>query len=450
VLHTPVRHKADHIVGHLLHVAYFSALLELNESPSATRSTRVILGPSIDRLHPPCEHLLMSTRHKPELDGIRGLAILGVLATHSSFYIQITTVTKPLMVLMLFGQWGVDLFFALSGFLITGILLETKTATNYLASFYARRVLRIWPVYYSVLLILFSAALVSPWIAAHMPVRREWLAYLIYLQNVPQFWANGYVISPTMLGHFWSLAVEEQFYFIWPFVVMFMPEGALLLLCATGLVVALPLRIYLLDHVFGMSWAAMIVTTARMDGLFVGAFCAILLYRFKKISLPFLVLTALCGVSIVAWIVAFHFRGEFFGSGRYMRTFGVTAVALLSGSLIALSQQHFGPVDRALRMRWLRFFGRYSYGIYVFHIPVFVLASHLVSERVGIPDAIGLVMPLPIFHAIFFILAVNATSILLAVVSFEAFESRILRLKNRFKPRYSEIPEQSTASEAGG
>jgi hypothetical protein len=88
----------------------------------------------IDRGAEPCEYLPSSTRHKPELDGIRGMAILGVLATHSAFYIQVTSATKPLKAFMLFGQWGVDLFFALSGFLITGILLETKTAANYLGS----------------------------------------------------------------------------------------------------------------------------------------------------------------------------------------------------------------------------------------------------------------------------------------------------------------------------
>ena len=397
-------------------------------------------GTFIDPMHAPCEHLQVSTRHKPELDGIRGMAILGVLATHSCFYIQATSATKPLMALMLFGQWGVDLFFVLSGFLITGILLETRTATNYLGSFYARRVLRIWPIYYSVLVLLFSMALEVPWIALHMPVRKEWLSYFLYLQNVPYFWANGYAISPTMLGHFWSLAVEEQFYFVWPFVVMLLPEGALLALCAAGLAVALPLRIYLMHHVFGTSWAAMIVTTARMDGLFVGASYAVLFCRFKRITLPFLALPALCGFTVLAWIGAFHFKGEFFGSGPYMRTFGVTAVALLSGGLIAISQYHLGPVDRFLRMRWLRFFGRYSYGIYVFHIPIFIMASHLVAARRRVADPEGLVMPLPVAYAALFILAINTASILLAVTSFELFESKILRLKDRFQPRYAEVP----------
>jgi peptidoglycan/LPS O-acetylase OafA/YrhL len=381
----------------------------------------------------------MSTRHKPELDGIRGMAILGVLATHSAFYIQATSATKPLMALMLSGQWGVDLFFALSGFLITGILLETKTAANYLLSFYARRVLRIWPIYYSVLVILFSMAVGIPWIAAQMPVRREWLSYFLYLQNVPYFWANGYVISPTMLGHFWSLAVEEQFYLVWPFVVIALPEGALLSLCAAGLAVALPLRLYLMHHVFGTSWAGMIVTTARMDGLFVGAFYAVLLYRFKRISLQFLIPPAVCGAGILAWIAAFHFKGEFLGSGPYMRTFGVTAVALLSGALIALSQYRLGHIDEILRTRWLRFFGRYSYGIYVFHVPIFIMASHFVTARRGIPDAVGLTMPLPIIYAALFILAINTTSVLLAVASFELFESKILHLKGRFKPKYAEV-----------
>jgi len=116
----------------------------------------------------------------------------------------VTPGTKPFLTLMYFGQWGVDLFFALSGFLITGILLETKSATNYFRSFYARRALRIWPIYYSVLAILFSVALISPWVAANTPPRQEWRSYLFYLQNIPMFWANNIFPQTGMLGHFCS------------------------------------------------------------------------------------------------------------------------------------------------------------------------------------------------------------------------------------------------------
>jgi peptidoglycan/LPS O-acetylase OafA/YrhL len=236
------------------------------------------------------------------------------------------------------------------------------------------------------------------------------------------------------------LAVEEQFYLIWPFTVMFASEEALLGLCAAGLAVALPLRIYLLHHVFGDLWAEMIITTARMDGLFVGSVYAILLYRFKKIPLSLIMLSAFAGIAILGWIVVFHFKGEFWGSGPYMRTFGVTAVALLAGSLIGFSQYRLRPLHGFLSSGPLRFFGRYSYGIYVFHIPIFVVASHLYASNHGLLDPVGLMgMPLPVPTAILFILGINGLSILVAVLSFQFVESKILMLKDRFKPKWAAV-----------
>ncbi|HEY1946373.1 MAG TPA: acyltransferase [Bryobacteraceae bacterium] len=377
--------------------------------------------------------LQVSAQHKPELDGIRGMAIIGVLLTHSWPYIKTTAATGKLVYLlvaaMTFGQWGVDLFFVLSGFLITGILIDTKHATNYLRSFYARRALRILPIYYGVVVMLFLLSLVVPWLAENLPLRREWAPYFVYLQNVPLFWTIGHR-EVTLVGHFWSLAVEEQFYLIWPFVVFFLPKRTILWICAVGCVLALPLRVYLQHHIFGMSWTAMIITTARMDGLFVGAACAILVRRFSLFPVGIAAAFTGIGVSILGWIAVFHRQGEFFGAGPYMRTFGVTAVALLSGALLGFSQRRSLLLDRFLTFSGLRFFGRYAYGLYVFHIPVYLLAGGLIAPKVGLH------LPLPLKPAILFILVINAFSIALAVVSFEFFETRILRQKSRFKAKF--------------
>jgi peptidoglycan/LPS O-acetylase OafA/YrhL len=374
----------------------------------------------------------MSPQHKPELDGIRGMAILGVLLAHSWPYIKTSVATNKLLYIvivgMTFGQWGVDLFFALSGFLITGILIDTKRATNYFSSFYARRALRILPIYYGSVAVLFSLSLFIPWVAQNAPPPSEWPAYIVYLQNVPLFWQPGHIAATTMAGHFWSLAVEEQFYLVWPFIVFFLPRRIILWICVAGCVLALPLRIFLQQHVFGMSWTAMIITTARIDGLFVGAACAILVRRSRLFPVRIIVLLGGVGFLLLGWIAAFHRRGEFFGAGAYMRTFGVTAVALLSGALIGLSQRH-SLVKGFFTARWLRFFGRYAYGLYVFHVPVYIVAATLVGPK------LGFVPPLPLAQAIPFILIINVISVGVAVASFEFFEAKILQLKDRFRAK---------------
>jgi peptidoglycan/LPS O-acetylase OafA/YrhL len=385
---------------------------------------------------------MAAPKHKLELDGIRGIAILGVLITHSWAYIEPAPANEPLLVVMSFGQWGVDLFFALSGFLITGILLETKHATNYFRSFYARRALRIWPLYYTVLPVLFLAAAAFPWVAANMPVRAEWIGYMFYAQNIPMFWANGFNAAPHMIGHFWSLAVEEQFYFVWPCLIFFLSEAAVLWLCAAGFLLALPLRIYLYQHVFGSSWALMIVTPSRMDGLLIGSACAVLARNAGLFPARFIVATAAVGFAILAWIAGLHSPGEFIGSGQYMRTFGVTAVALLSGSLIGISQRHLPLMDAILTTPVLRFFGRYAYGIYVFHIPLFIVASRWLAPKLGIP------LPLPLSAAIPFIASLNAVSVLVAVLSFELYEAKVLNLKRFFKPRFAEARQNAPAQVA--
>lgn len=135
------------------------------------------------------------SKYLPELDGIRGVAILDVLCSHGVGVTGIfentnTSVPANIFEHLMVPLWGgVDLFFALSGFLITGILLRTKGNQNYFSSFYARRALRIFPIYYLVLLLCLCVAHFSAHFASQLPPGAEWkFAYFIYLQNWPLFW----------------------------------------------------------------------------------------------------------------------------------------------------------------------------------------------------------------------------------------------------------------------
>src|SRR6185369_10595810 len=161
--------------------------------------------------------------HIPVLDGIRGLAILLVLVAHfngeailKEYYPLVGPIATKLA---LTGLMGVDLFFILSGFLITGILLKTKNSEHYFLNFYARRVLRIFPLYYGVLLFVFWVLpnIIKLDVAAKYITSQQWWLWT-YLNNFP---GHPSLDSSKIyqLGHFWSLAVEEHFYLVWPLMV---------------------------------------------------------------------------------------------------------------------------------------------------------------------------------------------------------------------------------------
>src|ERR1039458_5950989 len=164
---------------------------------------------------------MKNSNHIPELDGVRGIAILMVIVFHAFQFIP-SPMTGWISKLASYGFAGVDLFFVLSGFLITGILLNAKSQPGYFRNFYAKRALRIWPLYY--LLLLVSFGLVPLLIlSTHVFMEelsllqsRSALVYVLLLQNI---WYAG-KIGPIMLAMTWSLAIEEQFYIVWPWLVM--------------------------------------------------------------------------------------------------------------------------------------------------------------------------------------------------------------------------------------
>ena len=306
-----------------------------------------------------------SKLHIPALDGVRGLAILLVLASHLATVPPILPASRigTLFRALLTPGWcGVDLFFTLSGFLITGILLDSKGSSNYFPSFYIKRFLRIFPLYYATLVVILavSAVPVASWLGSELPSPADRWAYFAYLQNWPGV-LRGSIPKTNAIGHFWSLAVEEQFYVVWPLCVWLLSRRALFSLCCTGFLGALALRCTLIFHykqtfILGL-------TTSRMDGLLVGAALAIALREGWAISSRFCWLLAGAGMAIMLFIVVRH-PWELVGTETYMQTIGVTGFAILSGALIGLVLSGTGPIFSS---RIMRAFGKYSYGIYVLH-----------------------------------------------------------------------------------
>jgi peptidoglycan/LPS O-acetylase OafA/YrhL len=371
----------------------------------------------------------------PELEGLRGLAILLVMLHHFTIYGGMQPavgVDRVYYQLARAGWCGVDLFFVLSGFLITGILLDAKGGTSYFRNFYLRRALRIFPLYYGVLIAIFW---VLPNVMLPPPTLREEVAaqgwYWTYLLNV----RTAQTGWPHLLGlgHFWSLAVEEQFYLLWPAVVFLLDRRRLLRLCLALIVVSLFLRVGLvLAHT---RLAAYVLMPARMDALAIGGMLA----AAARDATAWAVVrrwTPAAGMAAL-WALAFLFLrwGRFDVESVQVQTIGFTIVAVLSGTLLvaAIAGASGGPARRVFGGRFFRFFGHYSYGLYVFHhLFVFLLAGYVLSV-----DRLPRLFESQLPGQILFLLLATGASVTLALVSWYCWEQPFLRLKRFFPYRRS-------------
>ncbi|HTP53228.1 MAG TPA: acyltransferase [Anaeromyxobacteraceae bacterium] len=319
-------------------------------------------------------------KHLPTLDGLRGVAVLLVLAFHFAHLDgQGGRVERVLLGVTGAGWSGVDLFFVLSGFLITGILLDAKGAPGYFRSFYLRRALRIFPLYYAYLAVLFVAL---PWVvpASVLDVKPGTQGWLwSYAGNVLYARERGFAVSPYA-AHFWSLAVEEQFYLAWPFLVWVLSPRRLAVMSLALVALAFGVR-FGIHHTSWNATAAYVLTPCRADALAAGALVALAvrepggLVRLRALA-PWVLAGAALAIAAI-WFA----RGAFFGGDPVVQVWGFSALALGYGAVLVLvlSASAGSLLGRSLASRPLRAAGRYSYGLYVLHYPVF-----LALEAVGL------------------------------------------------------------------
>ncbi len=322
------------------------------------------------------------------------------------------------------GTFGVDLFFVLSGFLITGILLDTKELSHYFRNFYAKRFLRLFPVYYAYLL--FAATLLPALIRmAHSSLSYytgNWWWYLLYVSN----WKPGNGAHDGGLGQFWSLAVEEQFYLVWPTVVLLLSRRKLAWLCALLVAFAFTLRCVLSDA--GVYWNFIYrVTATRLDTIALGALVALAVRSElwnKRLR------SGAVGVGLTAFACFFGvalYARSFSWTEQPMQTAGALAAAIGMAALVAycvVSQR--GIFIRAFRSRLLTTYGRYSYGMYVYHGLVFTLCAIPELQLLRRKPELGLLVAGPMF------LIAQAAIFWTAKLSWMYFESPILRYKAKF------------------
>jgi peptidoglycan/LPS O-acetylase OafA/YrhL len=359
-------------------------------------------------------------RGDPSLDGIRGIAIVWVVL-HNAMDIPVAPASGFYRLVGIFahsGWIGVQLFFGLSGFLITCRLIEAQGSAGYFSNFYARRALRILPLYYAVLLALL---VVAPRVL-HWPYGLQGAGSLwLFIVN----WTHK---APYGFAHFWSLAVEEQFYLLWPFVVWRLPPRRLFWCCIGISIAALALRsamvVYSADP-----WTLYTNTACRMDALALGAAAACVVcdsaWRvwLRAYSSRVLLLTA---VVFIAGIPLTHVYNRYGAAGE---TVGYTLLALCSAGFVASVAMSWrkGGIRGALAWAPLRSLGKYSYGIYVFH--------GLLNKLIGEPWFGSHFGPSPATRVVFlYALALLGASYVLGFCSYHLLEKHFLKLKALFEP----------------
>ncbi len=384
--------------------------------------------------------------HVPVLDGIRGLAILAVMWNHATHYGGTHAFDAWFNYLSWWGWIGVDLFFVLSGYLITGILLDSRGSSRFFGNFYARRALRIFPLYYAV--VAFSFLVLPPLLPPAQAERFGRIAgdgpyYLLYLQNFVL--ARGGV-RHGVLGVTWSLAIEEQFYFVWPSVVYFCSPRELKRLTGALFVTALVCRAVFSLGLHLAPFSIYVLTPCRMDSLAAGAYLAVrareagglqaLAPAARRIGFA-------AALAAVALVVGERLGGLVDiwtpGQGPISIIVGFRLVALAAGALLVLvvTAKPASRLHRVFASPRLRFFGIYAYGLYLVHLPICgVLAVYVFGPAYRQPPhTFPMIWGTEIFGQILFYGLALACVVPVAWLSYHLYEKHFLKLKRFFGER---------------
>jgi peptidoglycan/LPS O-acetylase OafA/YrhL len=359
-------------------------------------------------------------KYMKQLDGLRALAVLAVLWTH---YLP----EEYWLFGIYWGALGVRLFFVLSGFLITGILLKSRQYVSQgkqrssfaLRQFYIRRFLRIFPLYYTTLAL-----------AAFMdisPVKETIAWHIPYLSNI-YFSIQGKFHGSV--GHFWSLSVEEQFYLLWPWLILFLSQR--LLLTTIIMLIGIAPLFRLVSTISGVNLVAIwVLTPGSLDTLCLGALLAYLKYHenelriSKKHLLFFFLLTGI--LMTVVLPILFHVNAN----SLFVSTLGDTGRGLIFTCLVAAAANGFkGLVGKALESGPIVYLGKISYGIYLIHAFMPEIAHRMV-DRFGLSDY-GSPLAIAVFSTV--------ATIVVATISWQVLEQPMNDLK-RFFQYAPKVPE---------
>ena len=375
------------------------------------------------------------SRRIPELDGVRGLAVLAILLYHLVFLAGWSRLPFRIGALLSFGWSGVDLFFVLSGFLIGGILLDARDASNYFRVFYTRRAYRILPLYLALcgtsVLIFYTHLPTHHWL---FEGKTPWYAYLTFGQN---FWMVKDTIDSRQLDMTWSLAVEEQFYLTLPLVIRFVRREALPYVFAAGVLLAPLIRtaVWLSVPAYRDS-ITYLLAPCRMDALLLGVLAA---YGVRNdATLGWLVghakllrWTAIVLALGLAGLTRAHIARE----SLIFTSLGYTWVAAFYLLLLILAVTQKGIISTLFRFPPIMKLGILAYGLYLLHQPVMGLVYGLAGRD---SPSLGPWPPEWIPLGLMSIAAI--TVIVLANISWEYFEEPLVRRGHHFRYRLPANP----------
>jgi peptidoglycan/LPS O-acetylase OafA/YrhL len=366
-----------------------------------------------------------------ELDGFRGLAILLVMIGHFFAVCKIQILAMhPLLGLIIFkmysqGGHGVDLFFVLSGFLITGILLDAKGKKSYFKNFYMRRFLRIFPLYYGVLFVCL-VVLPAVWpffreLSSDILKNQKWL--WLYAVNVPPFSHLTFFDRSMNFVHFWSLAVEEHFYLVWPLAVFIFNRRRLMIFAGVVILLAIALRSVLMTA-GADPWTVESFTLCRIDALAIGGVIAALMRSKYDRTITSLAKPGAIVFGIICLVIMSR------RSGQNPNDLDSTCFAIFAGALMILAFADNAKTRwrRFLNNRFMRFSGKISYGLYVYHFLFLGALAQLLSPR-WLSDK----MHSNALAVIVFVSFVASVSYIVAIMSWNIYEKPILKFKRYFE-----------------
>ena len=341
------------------------------------------------------------------LDGLRAIAALMIICFH---YFRDTESDNYFFVLLAkfctFGQTGVSLFFVLSGFLVTRVLLSTKPESGYFKKFYIRRILRIFPLYYLFLILWY--VLVPFFNDSDFFSFNDQIYYWIYLQD----FAITFGWKSHGPDHFWSLSVEEHLYLIWPLMIYFLSTKTLSKCIWFFVALALLVRLLLVNHNYPTSY----FTFSRLDDFSLGALLALweLNGKLKTIHAnKFLIyIMSLLIPTVVLW----GFVGGDHADWLQVVKFSLLAFIyfFLIGFVVTAGENHW--FNRFLNWKFFNFTGKISYGLYVYHPLCFLIAKQYVGNSPLLLFAVGMI-----------------SSYLISYLSYTLFESKFIHLKKYFE-----------------